>query len=56
VKSLEFPGRRRRIVPKYRALADRARRCHFQRMSDKRFDLAVVGAGLSGSLLGACRG
>src|SRR5947209_1102110 len=46
----------RRAVPKYRALAERAASCHFARMAEKRFDLAVVGAGLNGSLLALAAG
>jgi 2-octaprenyl-6-methoxyphenol hydroxylase len=43
-------------VPKYRALAKRTLPCHFQAMSEKRFDVAVVGAGLNGSLLALAAG
>jgi 2-octaprenyl-6-methoxyphenol hydroxylase len=38
-------------VPNYRALAERALPCHFPAMTDKRFDVAIVGAGMNGSLL-----
>src|SRR4029079_11251249 len=43
-------------VPKYRALAEAGPPCHFRLMSDKRFDLAVVGAGMNGSLLALAAG
>lgn len=44
-------------MPKFRALAQPDRACHFpHRMENKPFDLAVIGAGLNGSVLALAAG